>query len=133
MDTIEFKQKLKEYIDLQYERLKETRNLEKNSEALNIWESNFQKIESAENILLDYIQTLKYTKKRWFKKPEVLYREVKEWEFRDFYLKKSARYSGHGSLSMEQNIQGYRDFMAPLKEAHSILKQILKTKKHETK
>lgn len=133
MNTIEFKKKLKEHIDLQYERLEKSRTLEKNSESLNIWESNFQKIESAENILLDYIQTLKYTKQRWFKKPEVLYREVKEVEFRDFYLEKSARYSGHGSLSLEQNIQGYMVFMAPLKEAHSILKQILKSKQYETK
>lgn len=127
MDTIEFKQKLKEHIDLQYERLKETRKLEKNFEGLNIWEKNFQKIESAENILLEYIQTLKYTKKRWFKKPEVLYKEVKEWEFKDFYLKKGVRYIGHGSLSDEQNRQRYSDFMGILREAHSILNQIIKS------
>jgi len=126
MDAIEFKQKLKEHIDLQYERLKETRKLEKSFEGLNIWEENFQKIEYAESILLEYIETLKYTKKRWFRKPEVLYREVKEWEFRDFYLEKGARYSFHGTLSDEQNRQGYMNFMSRLREAYSILKQIIK-------
>ena len=125
MDAIEFKQKLKEYIDLQYNRLQETRKIEKDFESLNIWEKNFQKIEAAENILLEYIETLKYTKKRLFRKPEVLYREIKEWEFKDFYLKKGARYHGHETLSIEQNVQRYRDFMAILREAHSILKQII--------
>jgi hypothetical protein len=126
MDATEFKQKLKEHIDLQYERLKETRKLEKSFEGLNIWEKNFRKIEYAEIILLEYIETLKYTKKRWFSKPKVLYREVKEWEFKDFYLKEGTKYREHGTLSDEQNRQGYRDFMAPLREAHSILKQIIK-------
>ena len=127
MNTIEFKQKLKEHIDLQYERLKKTRNLEKSFEGLNIWEKNFQKIEIAESILLEYIETLKYTKKRWFGKSEVFYRDVKDWEFYDFYLEKGARYSGHGTLSDEQNRQGYRDFMNPLREARSILNQIIKS------
>jgi hypothetical protein len=126
--ALEFKQKLKEYIDLQYERLKETRNLEKSFEALNIWEKKFKKIEIAESILLEYIETLKYTKKRWFGKPEVLYRDVKDWEFYNFYLEKGARYSGHGTLSDEQNRKGYMDFMDPLREAQSILNQIIKSK-----
>jgi hypothetical protein len=126
MDAIEFKQKLKEYIDLQYNRLQETRKIEKDFESLNIWEKNFQKIEAAENILLEYIETLKYTKKRLFRKPEVLYMEIKEWKFKDFYLKKGARYYGHEALSKEQNEQRYRDFMAILREAHSILKYIIK-------
>lgn len=127
MDAIVFKQKLKEHIDLQYEKLEEKRKLEKSFEGLNIWEKSFQKIEYAESILLEYIETLKYTKKRWFRKQEVLYREVKEWEFKDFYLEKGARYSGHGALSDEQNTQRYRDFMAPLREAHSVLNQIIKS------
>jgi hypothetical protein len=126
MDAIEFKQRLKEYIDLQYNRLQETRKIEKDFESLNIWEKNFQKIEATENILLEYIETLKYTKKRLFRKPEVLYMEIKEWKFKDFYLKKGARYYGHEALSKEQNEQRYRDFMAILREAHSILKQIIK-------
>lgn len=125
MEATEFKQKLKEYIELEYVRLQESRKLEKHSESLNIWEKCYQDFESAEQILLEYIETLKYIKKRLFRKPEILYKEVKEWEFQDFYMKMEARYDVDWILPYKQHAQRYRDFMSPLKKAHSILKQII--------
>lgn len=126
MNAIEFKQKLKEHVDLQYKRLKETRKLEKSFEGLNIWEENFQKIQFAESILSLYIETLKYTKKRWFRKSETLYKDVKYWEFEKFYLENNSIYY-HEGLSKEQNAKRYWDYMAPLIEAHNILNQIIKS------
>ena len=123
MNGLEFKDKLKEYINSEYERLQEQRKDPNHNNSLE-W-AYLQKCE-AEQLLLQYIETLKYTKKRWFRKPETLYKDVKLWEFDRFWSKYSESYRDHPADSAEANLRSWYRYKAPYSYGNNIIHKILK-------
>lgn len=123
MDGLEFKDKLKEYINSEYKILNEQRNDPNHNNSL---ESVFEQKCRAEQLLLQYIETLKYTKKRWFRKPETLYKDVKIWEFSNFWSNYSESYRNHPACSIEDNLKRWYRYKAPYYYGKDIIYKILK-------
>lgn len=123
MNGLEFKHKLREYIKSEYKILNEQRNDPNHNNQL---ESVFEQKCRAEQLLLQYIETLKYTKKRWFRKPETLYRDVKLWEFDNFWSKYSESYRAHPVDSVEANLKRWYRYKEPYSHGTNIIHKILK-------
>jgi hypothetical protein len=123
MNGLEFKDKLKEYINSEYEILNEQRKDPNHNNSL---ESVFLQKCQAEQLLLQYIETLKYTKKRCFRKPETLYKDVKIWEFSNFWFKYSESYRDHPANSIEANLKRWYRYKEPYSYGRNIIHKILK-------
>ena len=90
MNGLEFKNRLDLYLDAEYKKLAQQREEEYkcqvvNHNHINSLQNTFLRIEKAVEILHTFVEeALKRNKKRWFRKSEVIYKEVSKSTFETF-------------------------------------------------
>lgn len=122
MDGLTFKNELEKYINLSYDRLKEQRKCLNHNSFLEV---GFMQEEYAQDLLLQYVETLKYTKKRWFREPEVLYKDFNGQGFTTFCLENSPYFNDSIACSDKENLDRWNRYLEPYTVAINIIRRII--------